>query len=138
MIKGMHGLFYTPQHTELREFIRRKLRFPFTDTGDGWLIFDLPESDLGVHPADHAFHSLSFYCDDIFKTVDDLKGRGVEFTSHVSEQSWGWITRFRMPGDIEVELYQPKYRKSTRNPNAKAKNAKQKPKSRQRKSKSKS
>lgn len=137
MIKGMHGLFYTPQADELREFIRDKLKFPNTDTGDGWLIFDLPEADLGVHPADHAFHSLSFYCDDIFKTVQGLKARGVEFTSGISEQSWGWITRFRMPGNMEVELYQPKYRKAVRKSNAKAKVGQPKAKNNKRKAKSK-
>lgn len=114
MIKGLHGLFYTPQAEELRTFIREKLQFPHTDTGGGWLIFDLPEVDLGVHPAERAYHSVSFYCDDIFKTVEDLKARGVEFTSGVSEQEWDWITRFRMPGNVEVELYEPKYQKRAR------------------------
>ena len=47
----MHGLLYTPEPDELRAFIRDKLGLPFTDTGEGWLIFDLPEADLGVHPS---------------------------------------------------------------------------------------
>jgi len=114
MIKGMHGLFYTPKPEELRAFIRDKLRFPFTDIGDGWLIFDVPEADLGCHPSDRAFHSISFYCDDIKKTVATLKSRGVEFTTEISEESWGMLTHFRMPGNLEVELYQPKYAKSHR------------------------
>ena len=113
MIKGLHGLFYTSQPDELRTFIRDKLQFSYTDTGDGWLIFDLPEGDLGVHPSDRAYHSISFFCDDIFATVETLKSRGVEFTSGISEQGWGWLTTFRMPGEIEVELYEPKYKKRT-------------------------
>ena len=32
----------------LRAFIRDKLGFPFTDVGGGWLIFDLPEADMGL------------------------------------------------------------------------------------------
>ena len=112
LIKGMHGLFYTPEPEKLRAFIRDKLGFPSTDTGDGWLIFDMPEADLGCHPSDRAFHSISFYCDDISKTVRDLKSRGVEFTTGITEQSWGLLTHFRMPGDLEVELYQPKYTKA--------------------------
>jgi hypothetical protein len=126
MIKGMHGLLYTPQYEEVRAFLHDKLQLPSTDTGGGWLIFDVPAADLGVHPADHPFHSISFYCDDIFKTVKDLKGRGVEFTSNISEQSWGWITRFKMPGDVEIELYEPKYQK--RGQNGKAPNTKRKAK----------
>jgi len=112
MIRGMHGLFYTPKPEELRVFIRDKLGFPFTDLGDGWLIFDVPEADLGCHPSDKAFHSISFYCDDIKKTVATLKSRGVEFTTGISEESWGSLIRFRMPGNLEAELYQPKYVKS--------------------------
>lgn len=114
MIKGLHGLFYTPQPEELRTFIRDKLSFPFTDTGGGWLIFDLPEGDLGCHPAERSSHAISFYCDDIYKTVEELKSRGVEFTTGISDQEWGLITRFRMPGNIEVELYEPKYQKRAR------------------------
>lgn len=51
--------------------------------GEGWLIFDLPEGDLGIHPTDPGQagggHDVSFYCDDIHGTVADLKSRGVEF-----------------------------------------------------------
>ncbi len=111
MIKGAHAMFYTPKADELRAFIRDKLGFPYTDTGGGWLIFDLPEADMGCHPSDKVFHGISFYCDDIYKTVAELKSRGVEFTSDVHDQEWGLVTMFRMSGDVEVELYQPKYKK---------------------------
>lgn len=47
MIKGMHGLFYTPNAEEVRAFIRDKLGFVHNDIGRGWLIFDVPEADLG-------------------------------------------------------------------------------------------
>jgi len=119
MIKGMHGLFYTPEAEKLRAFIRDKLGFTYTDIGDGWLIFDMPAGDLGVHPSDRASHSISFYCDDISKTVENLKSRGVEFTSGISEETWGRLTHFRMPGGMEVELYEPKYRKRARDKKAK-------------------
>jgi hypothetical protein len=121
MIKGLHALFYTPKAEELRAFIRDKLRFPYTDTGEGWLIFDLPEGDLGCHPSDKVYHSISFYCDDISKTVEDLKSRGVEFTSGISDQGWGRLTRFRMPGGMEVELYEPKYKKRAKGKSRKTK-----------------
>jgi len=115
MIKGMHGLFYTPNPEQVREFIRDKLGLAHNDIGEGWLIFDLPEADLGVHPSDKAYHSISFYCDDIHKTVEGLKSRGVEFSSDIKDEGWGLLTHFRMPGNLEVELYQPKYEKrSTR------------------------
>jgi predicted enzyme related to lactoylglutathione lyase len=115
MIKGVHTMFYSSKAQELRAFIRDKLRFPCTDVGDGWLIFDLPEADMGCHPTDAAggppsgAPSISFYCDDIRKTVAELKGRGVEFTDSVTDAGYGLRTHFRMPGGFEVELYQPHY-----------------------------
>ncbi|HVH14616.1 MAG TPA: VOC family protein, partial [Candidatus Angelobacter sp.] len=111
LIRGMHGLFYTPNAEEVRAFIRDKLGFAHNDIGEGWLIFDIPEADLGVHPSDAAHHSISFYCDDIHKTVEDLRSRGVEFSSGIADEPWGHLTHFLMPGNLEVELYQPKYEK---------------------------
>lgn len=103
-------MFYTPAANELRAFFRDKLRFPFTDTGEGWLIFDAPAVEIGCHPAERKFHGLSFYCDTLRQTMTELQRRGVEFTDIV-EQEWGQVTRFRVPGGDEIELYQPKYAK---------------------------
>ena len=52
MIRGVHTMFYSSQPEALRAFLRDKLGFPPTDVGEGWLIFDLPEADMGCHPAD--------------------------------------------------------------------------------------
>jgi len=119
MIKGVHTMFYTSQAKELREFLRDKLSLDsFTDTGEGWLIFNLPEADMGAHPTDHAgsppsgTKDISFYCDDIQATVKELKAKGVEFTSDIEDRGYGWVTRFKMPGDFEAELYQPSYQKN--------------------------
>jgi hypothetical protein len=119
MIKGLHGLFFTPQAEELRTFLRDKLDLPYTDTGDGWLIFDLPAGDLGCHPADTVSHNISFYCDDIYQTVEELKSRGVEFATGISSQDWGLLTTMRMPGGLEVDLYEPKYVKRTQSKSTK-------------------
>ena len=102
-------MFETPNAEELRAFIRDKLGFPYTDTGDGWLIFSMKEADIGCHPAEKNSHSISFYCNDIQKTVQELKSRGVEFTSGITDQSWGFLTHFRVPGGMEINLYEPKY-----------------------------
>jgi len=118
MIKGVHTMFYSSKAEELRHFIRDKLGFPCTDVGGGWLIFDLPEADLGCH--EHDTHTtsvpsgtphVSFYCDDIQRTVSELKERGVEFTDGITDAGWGLRTHFRVPGDFEIELYQPTYKK---------------------------
>ena len=116
-------MFYTSDAAATRAFLRDKLGFPYTDVGDGWLIFELPEADMGCHPADPTgaqghktppagTHSVSFYCDDIEQTVADLKSRGVEFTRPIVDAGFGLITAFKMPGGVEVELYQPHYSKN--------------------------
>lgn len=115
MIRGVHTMFYSSQPDELRAFIRDKLGFPAHDVGGGWLIFDLPEADMGCHPAeDHApsgKHDISFYCDDIETTVAELTAKGVEFAGPVVDQGYGFVTHMKVPGGFQVQLYQPKYAK---------------------------
>jgi len=115
MIRGMHAMFYTSEAQALRAFIRDRLGWKGTDVGDGWLIFDAPEADLGVHPTDGRPPSgtaeLSFYCDDIEQTVAELKGEGVEFTQAVEDHGYGLVTHFKVPGGFTVQLYQPRYAK---------------------------
>lgn len=120
MIKGVHTMFYSSEPEALRAFLRDKLGFPHTDVGDGWLIFDLPEADMGVHPSEDdvdgapsGTHAISFYCDDVERTVAELRSRGVEFIDGIVDQGYGLVTHFRMPGGIEAQLYQPRYRKSS-------------------------
>lgn len=120
MIRGVHTMFYSSEPEALRAFLRDKLGFSGTDVGDGWLIFDLPEADMGCHPANAAdgapsgMHNISFYCDDIERTVAELQARGVEFTEPVTNQGYGLVTHFKVPGGFAVQLYQPLYAKGTR------------------------
>lgn len=117
MIKGIHGLFYSSQPEELRAFLRDKLQLPFSDVGGGWLIFDFKEGDLGVHPtegtdgAPSGHHDISFFTDDIAKTVADLGRRGVKLDDEVADHGYGLVTHLTMPGGVRVQIYQPKYSK---------------------------
>lgn len=119
MIKGVHTMLYTPQAKELREFLRDKIGFKGNDVGDGWLIFDLPEADMGCHPSDESgkngapvgTHEISFYCDDIEQTVKELKEKGVAFKGDITDAGFGFVTHFKVPGDFYLMLYQPKYKK---------------------------
>src|SRR4051812_43223650 len=119
MITGVHTMFYTSKPDELRAFFRDKLKFPATDVGQGWLIFDIPDAEMGCHPAEKdggqpvpsGTPSISFYCADLEKTVTELKGRGVEFVGTIQDQGWGLVTQFKAPGDFEIMLYQPKYQR---------------------------
>ncbi len=113
-------MFYSSQPEKLRAFLRDKLELAYTDVGEGWLIFDLPEAEMGCHPADakdgspSGTHNISFYCDEIQKTVQRLKKRGVRFVDEVADHGYGLVTHFKMPGGVEVQLFQPGYRKRSR------------------------
>ena len=82
MIKGVHTMFYSSDAAGLRNFLRDKLNLKANDIGGGWLIFELPEADLGCHPSDeeHGAPSgtadISFYCENIEQTVKELKEKG--------------------------------------------------------------
>ena len=114
MIRGMHAMFYYSQAEALRAFLKDKLGLVGTDVGGGWLIFDAPEADLGVHPTEGSdaasgTSDISFYCDDITETVGELRARGVEFTQEIEDHGYGLVTFFKVPGNFKIQLYQPKY-----------------------------
>ena len=116
MIRGMHAMFYSSQPEALRAFLRDKLGLHGTDVGGGWLIFDTPEADLGVHPIQggqppSGTSDISFFCDDIYSTVAELRERGVDFSQDVQDHGYGFVTYFNVPGNFKVQLYQPKYSK---------------------------
>jgi catechol 2,3-dioxygenase-like lactoylglutathione lyase family enzyme len=116
MIRGMHAMWYSSEAQALREFLRDKLALKATDVGDGWLIFDAPAADLGVHPTEGSetpsgTTDISFYCDDIERTVAELKAKGVEFTQAVEDHGYGLVTFFKVPGGFQVQLYEPRYAK---------------------------
>jgi catechol 2,3-dioxygenase-like lactoylglutathione lyase family enzyme len=111
-------MFYTSEPDAMRVFFRDVLGFRATDVGHGWLIFQIPEADLGCHPAGDAdgapsgTHDISFYCDDIQATVAELRARGVQFVDEVADRGYGVVTHFKVPGNFTVQLYQPKYDKT--------------------------
>ncbi len=119
MIRGVHTMFYTSEPEALRAFLRDVFELPATDVGGGWLIFDLPEAEMGCHPVEtgggesiaSGTQHISFYCDDLEATMRELQERGVEFVEEVADFGYGLRTSFRAPGDFTIELYQPSYEK---------------------------
>ena len=108
---GLHAMFYTTDADATRAFFRDKLQFAAHDVGDGWLIFDMPEADLGCHPGEKPAHDISFYCTDLEAKVAELKERGVEFSAEITDAGFGYVTNMEVPGVGPVTLYQPKYKK---------------------------
>jgi catechol 2,3-dioxygenase-like lactoylglutathione lyase family enzyme len=114
VINGSHVIMFSRDPDADRAFFVEVLRQPHVDAGGGWLIFKLPPAELAVHPSDGpSAHELYFMCDDLEATMQELRARGVEFTQDVSEERWGRLTRFRLPGGSEVGMYEPHHPRAT-------------------------
>ena|SRR5688572_2651744 len=111
-IIGAHMLLYTPEAEALRAALRDAFGFTHVDAGQGWLIFGLPPSELGVHPAegpDQTDHAISFMCDDIHATVRDLRGKGIRIDGEPEDHGYGIVVTATLPGGVKVQVYEPRH-----------------------------
>jgi catechol 2,3-dioxygenase-like lactoylglutathione lyase family enzyme len=110
MILGSHVIVYSRDAEADRAFFSEVLGQPHVDAGGGWLIFKIPPAELAVHPSDGSDRNeLYFMCDDLGATMSQLQSEGVDFSHGVSEERWGRLTRFRLPGGGEVGMYEPRH-----------------------------
>lgn len=114
MIAGAHTIIFAEDAEAAREFVRDTLGLASVDAGDGWLIFALPPTELAFHPGGGwglgpGQHLLFLMCHDIQRTVADLEAKGVEFVAPVTDEGWGQVTRFKVPGAGEMGLYEPSH-----------------------------
>jgi catechol 2,3-dioxygenase-like lactoylglutathione lyase family enzyme len=110
VIDGCHVILFSSDPDADRAFFADVLGMPHVDAGGGWLIFRLPPAELAVHPTDGPpAHELYFMCDDIVATREELAAKGVQLTQEISEERWGRLTRFRLPGGSEVGMYEPRH-----------------------------
>ncbi len=111
----MHGMFYSSDPAATRAFFKDVMGFDHFDAGGGWLIFNIPQADLGVHPNDYAeappsgTAEISFFVDDIHGTVAELKAKGATFTGDVRDDGFGYTIMMQVPGGVKVMLYEAKY-----------------------------
>jgi catechol 2,3-dioxygenase-like lactoylglutathione lyase family enzyme len=110
VVTGIHAIVYTRDAKADRAFFRDVLGFDAVDAGGGWLIFKLPPAELAAHPAPASGrHELYLMCDDVRATLDELRARGVEVVTDVSEQGFGLMSTIRLPGGGELGLYEPRH-----------------------------
>jgi catechol 2,3-dioxygenase-like lactoylglutathione lyase family enzyme len=110
VITGVHAIIFTRDAEADRAFFRELLELPSVDAGGGWLIFALPPAELAAHPtAGDAHHELYLMCDDIHTEVEELRGKGVEFTREISDEGFGLMTALRLPSGGELALYEPRH-----------------------------
>lgn len=129
MINGAHVVIYSRDSEADRAFFRDVLKFACVDAGHGWLIFAMPPVEAAFHDSEnhdsekhdsekhdsanhdshrHRRHELYFMCDDLAATLKDLKSKNVK-VSEVSEQRWGKLATFALPGGGQIGVYEPKH-----------------------------
>lgn len=114
-INGVHALLYTSEPEALRALLREVFGWDHVDAGEGWLIFRLPPAELGVHPAEGPTyesgvrHQITFMCDDIGATVEELRAKGVEVEGEPEDEGWGISVMLVLPGGLRVMLYEPRH-----------------------------
>jgi len=119
MINGAHMVLYSRDADADRAFFRDVLQFPFVDAGHGWLIFAIPPAEVAFHDAEKHDsekgasdsddkHELFLMCDDIAATLTDLQAKNVK-VSGASEQRWGKLARFTLPGGGKIGIYEPRH-----------------------------
>jgi catechol 2,3-dioxygenase-like lactoylglutathione lyase family enzyme len=110
MITGAHAILYSTDAEADRAFLRDVLGFPYVDAGGGWLIFQLPPAELGLHPAEGA-SAGEFYlmCDDLDATLAELASKGVRPVGERAEARWGVRAWVSLPSGARLGLYEPRH-----------------------------
>jgi hypothetical protein len=114
-ITGAHMLLYSPEADALRATLRDVFGWKHVDAGGGWLIFKLPPSEMGVHPAEGPTyesgvrHQISLMCDDIRATIAELKQKGIVVQGEPVDEGYGITVNLVLPGGVEVMLYEPRH-----------------------------
>jgi predicted enzyme related to lactoylglutathione lyase len=116
MINGMHALLYSRDVAAARAFLGDVLGLASIDIGRGWLIFAAPPAEIAVHPlepgdADRPADTVDLYlmCDDLARTIAELRAKGVEVTRPIEDRRYGVFTALRIPGGNELGLYEPRH-----------------------------
>jgi hypothetical protein len=109
MINGAHVIIYSKDAEADKAFMKNVLKFKYVDVHKGWLIFKLPPAEVAVHPSDeNDMHELHLMTDDLDAEIRALKQAGIGCDA-VSQQSWGRVTRIKLPGGGTLGLYQPRH-----------------------------
>jgi hypothetical protein len=111
MITGVHVMMYSPRAEAIRAFLRDVLHFPYTDAGEGFLIFKGPAVEMASHPTaseNQSSWDVSLMCDDLDATLAQLRAKGVEHGAK-EDRGWGIASTLRLPDGSDLMLYQPRY-----------------------------
>ena len=107
MIIGAHSIIYSKKPEKDRAFMRDVLKLPCVDAGGGWLIFGLPPSEIAFHDSSkNNVEEFYLMCDDMEELVSQMEKKSIK-CSKVQKQSWGLLTKLKLPGGGNLKVYQP-------------------------------
>ncbi len=107
IISGAHSIIYSKKPEADRAFMKDVLKLPFVDSGDGWLIFALPPSEVAFHGfSKNNVEEFYLITDDVEDLISQMKKNKVK-CSPVQKQSWGLLTKVKLPGGGNLKVYQP-------------------------------
>jgi catechol 2,3-dioxygenase-like lactoylglutathione lyase family enzyme len=108
-IIGAHAMMFTKDADSDRAFLRDVIGLKAVDAGEGWLIFALPPSEMGVHPHEqNDVYHLYFMTDDVEAEIAGLRAKGVA-CDDIADRGWGLISAVSMPSGGKLALYQPRH-----------------------------
>ena len=106
MISGSHVIIYSTDAEADRHFFRDVLAMPNVDVGEGWLIFSLPPSELGIHPSStNSVHQFYLMCESLDEFIAKMQSQAVPCTQP-HEEPWGIMTDITLPGGGVLGVYQ--------------------------------
>jgi hypothetical protein len=109
VITGAHSIIYSTDSKADRDFFKNILKFPNVDIGQGWLIFELPASEVAIHPSnENGANEFYLLCDDINLFVKDMSENKI-ICSTIENQRWGLLTYLTLPGGGKLGVYEPKH-----------------------------
>ena len=111
---GTHVLIYSSDAEATRAALRDVFGFAHIDAGQGWLIFALPPSELGIHPVDRpgakaGDHAMSLMCDDIHAAVRELRAKGIQVKGEPEDHGYGITVMATLPGGVDIQVYEPRH-----------------------------
>jgi predicted enzyme related to lactoylglutathione lyase len=110
LINAVHSILFARDADAARAFFAEVLELDSVDAGGGWLIFALPPAELAVHPTEgEPSHELYLMTDDLDRTLERLRERGVAVASEPSDAGWGLLASIEVPGFGPLWLYEPRH-----------------------------
>jgi catechol 2,3-dioxygenase-like lactoylglutathione lyase family enzyme len=121
VITAVHLLVYSDDPEATRSFFRDVLGWPFVEEPDsnGWLIFKSGPSEIGAHPTHQVHqgqtydsprhHRIFLMCDDLGRTMAELRSKGAVFAGPVEAEAYGNTVMLKVPGADHIILYEPSH-----------------------------